>query len=387
MDGLVDGTDYLAMRSAVLKFRQKPSQLVPRGDINQDGRVDVVDMRIYFMPAWQELMSTGGNGREQLSYSAGGVPDEWRWHAGNDAYHQRHLDNRLGFAGYVWDPWLKVYHVRHRVYDPFDTRWLQADPIGYAGGDTDLRRYCNGDPVNFVDPLGLWGTQDPAPPDGGGAWNSGPMIPSWIHTTLDVIGFFPGVGTVADVANGGLYAIDGEWDEAGLSLVGAIPAVGDAIAGTRKGIKAVDKIDDAVDAAKGAEGAKGVDNAEDAASKAGNPKKPDDGGKPAGGAEGGSGCGNNGDPSASTPVGRRGEPINATGSNVETTINGRTYGNHAIDQMQGRGIPPSAVEEAISNGVKSPDPIAGRVRHHDPINDITVVTENGKVITVIPGER
>ncbi len=86
-------------------------------------------------------MNTGGNGREQLSYGAGGVPDEWRWHAGNDAYHQRHLDNRLGFAGYVWDPWLKVYHVRHRVYDPFDTRWLQADPIGYAGGDTDLRSY------------------------------------------------------------------------------------------------------------------------------------------------------------------------------------------------------------------------------------------------------
>ncbi|MCE2924571.1 MAG: dockerin type I domain-containing protein, partial [Phycisphaeraceae bacterium] len=71
MDGLVDDTDYRAMRSAVLKFRQKPSQLVPRGDINQDGRVDVVDMKIYFMPAWQELMTTGGNGREQLSYSAG----------------------------------------------------------------------------------------------------------------------------------------------------------------------------------------------------------------------------------------------------------------------------------------------------------------------------
>ena len=141
MDGLVDNTDYLAMRSAVLKFRQKPSQLVPRGDINQDGRVDKTDYEVYFMPAWQELMSTGGNGREQLSYSAGGVPEEWQWYPGNDAYQQTHLDNRLGFAGYVWDPWLKVYHVRHRVYDPFDTRWLQADPIGYAGGDTDLRSY------------------------------------------------------------------------------------------------------------------------------------------------------------------------------------------------------------------------------------------------------
>jgi RHS repeat-associated protein len=85
------------------------------------------------------------------------VPDEWQWYPGNDAYQQTHLDNRLGFAGYVWDPWLKVYHVRHRVYDPFDTRWLQADPIGYAGGDADLRRYSHGDPVNKIDPLGLWG--------------------------------------------------------------------------------------------------------------------------------------------------------------------------------------------------------------------------------------
>ncbi|MFN7429003.1 MAG: RHS repeat-associated core domain-containing protein [bacterium] len=85
------------------------------------------------------------------------MPEESHWYRGSDAYQQTHLDNRLGFAGYVWDPWLKVYHVRHRVYDPFDTRWLQADPIGYAGGDTDLRRYCNGDPVNYVDPMGLAG--------------------------------------------------------------------------------------------------------------------------------------------------------------------------------------------------------------------------------------
>jgi RHS repeat-associated protein len=85
------------------------------------------------------------------------VPEESQWYRGSDAYQQTHLDNRLGFAGYVWDPWLKVYHVRHRVYDPFDTRWLQADPIGYAGGDTDLRRYCNGDPINYIDPLGLCG--------------------------------------------------------------------------------------------------------------------------------------------------------------------------------------------------------------------------------------
>jgi RHS repeat-associated protein len=70
------------------------------------------------------------------------------------------LDNRLGFAGYVWDPWIKMYHVRHRVYDPWSQRWQQPDPIGWAGGDVDFYRYASGDPLNFVDPMGLCSVGD-----------------------------------------------------------------------------------------------------------------------------------------------------------------------------------------------------------------------------------
>jgi hypothetical protein len=33
-------------------------------------------------------------------------------------------------------------------------RFLQPDPIGFAGGDANLFRYCGGDPVNFIDPFG-----------------------------------------------------------------------------------------------------------------------------------------------------------------------------------------------------------------------------------------
>jgi len=64
------------------------------------------------------------------------------------------VDNRFGFAGYMWDPFLKLYHVRHRVYDPMSGRWLQRDPIGMAGG-WNLYQYCGGEPWGFVDPLGL----------------------------------------------------------------------------------------------------------------------------------------------------------------------------------------------------------------------------------------
>jgi RHS repeat-associated protein len=44
----------------------------------------------------------------------------------------------------------------HRVYDPSVGRFLTRDPIGYAGG-LNLYAYCNGDPINLVDPMGFDG--------------------------------------------------------------------------------------------------------------------------------------------------------------------------------------------------------------------------------------
>ena len=42
-----------------------------------------------------------------------------------------------------------------RDYDPETGRWTAKDPIGFAGGDVDLWGYVLGDPVNFIDPIGL----------------------------------------------------------------------------------------------------------------------------------------------------------------------------------------------------------------------------------------
>lgn len=41
------------------------------------------------------------------------------------------------------------------------------------------------------------------------------------HTVLDVAGFVPGVGAIADVANAALYALEGDWKNAAISLAGA----------------------------------------------------------------------------------------------------------------------------------------------------------------------
>jgi hypothetical protein len=54
------------------------------------------------------------------------------------------------------------------------------------------------------------------------------------HGALDVLGFIPVVGAVADVVNAGWYAAEGNYAQAGMSLVSAIPGVGDALGGGAK---------------------------------------------------------------------------------------------------------------------------------------------------------
>jgi len=43
-----------------------------------------------------------------------------------------------------------------RDYDPRVGRWTSKDPIGFLGGDTNLYGYVLQDPVNLVDPFGLF---------------------------------------------------------------------------------------------------------------------------------------------------------------------------------------------------------------------------------------
>jgi RHS repeat-associated protein len=61
----------------------------------------------------------------------------------------------LGFAGGLWDKETGLVHFGYRDYDPDVGRFTTKDPIGYAGGDSDLYGYCLDDPVNGVDPWGL----------------------------------------------------------------------------------------------------------------------------------------------------------------------------------------------------------------------------------------
>jgi RHS repeat-associated protein len=64
------------------------------------------------------------------------------------------ISYNLRFAGQYFDSETGLHENRYRFYDPKTGRYLQADPIGLAGG---MHRYgyVAGDPVNAIDPLGL----------------------------------------------------------------------------------------------------------------------------------------------------------------------------------------------------------------------------------------
>ncbi|MGI8820903.1 MAG: RHS repeat-associated core domain-containing protein [Chthoniobacterales bacterium] len=78
------------------------------------------------------------------------------------------VNNRFLFTGREWVARYGFYEYRNRAYNPTLGRFMSEDPKSFAAGDRNLFRYCNGDPVNRVDPMGL--TDTALTITGGGDW-------------------------------------------------------------------------------------------------------------------------------------------------------------------------------------------------------------------------
>ena len=87
------------------------------------------------------VADNGGNVISTNSYDEYGVPG-----SGNVG--------RFGYTGQVALSEIGVDYYKARMYLPGLGRFLQTDPIGYAGG-SDIYEYAGSNPVNFTDPMGL----------------------------------------------------------------------------------------------------------------------------------------------------------------------------------------------------------------------------------------
>ncbi|PWQ94300.1 DUF1566 domain-containing protein [Leucothrix arctica] len=94
----------------------------------------------------------------------------------------------FGFAGGLQDVDTGFVRFGYRDYDPETGRWTARDPIGFAGGDSNLYGYVLNDPINFVDQDGLL----PSLPQGlvdfaagfGDAVSFG--VTDWVRDKIDV---------------------------------------------------------------------------------------------------------------------------------------------------------------------------------------------------------
>ena len=73
------------------------------------------------------------------------------------------------FNGKYYDPETQLLYFGYRYYSPADTKWLTVDPLQERGG-LNFTACCGGDPVNQVDPMGLYWQRNA---NGNWAWVSG----------------------------------------------------------------------------------------------------------------------------------------------------------------------------------------------------------------------
>ena len=248
----------------------------------------------------------------------------------------------VGFTGHVNDADTGLVYMQQRYYDPIAGRFLSVDPVttdANTGGSFGRYHYANNNPYRTVDPDGRDGIEVNCV---GYSCGSGVSFNDSTRAMATAAGGFLG-GSAAATFAGGCAAATG-----GVCALGAPTiVVGGIAAGAWTGGKLADAVGWLVNliSSSGANG---------------------------------------GDKDASTPTGQRGSPMDVPkGTNEPTTIGGRDYGGHALDQMQGRGVTPTPVEDTVQNGRQTPGNKPGRTVHTSPDGRLTVVTEGGKVITVI----
>lgn len=143
--------------------------LSPLGQLDASGRLEVA--YIYVTKSWVPDLAVHRDGtlyrivhdavgsvRAVVNATTGAVVQEYTYSPYGVIESATETEDVVPFrfAGGLADGATGLVRFGARDYDPEVGRWTAKDPIGFAGGDSNLYAYVAGDPINGIDPTGLF---------------------------------------------------------------------------------------------------------------------------------------------------------------------------------------------------------------------------------------
>jgi RHS repeat-associated protein len=93
-----------------------------------------------------------------LTNAAGSIVQTYSYDSFGNITPSGGINQPFTYTAREYDYETGLYYYRARYYDPKAGRFITKDPISFAGGDVNLYGYVRNNPINRLDPLGLYET-------------------------------------------------------------------------------------------------------------------------------------------------------------------------------------------------------------------------------------